>query len=89
MSNTAYQQDNETDLANQAWEAGQEWIKQSDRFEKMEYLQETCSSDFLECHLMDEMVKWMGEKDFSEFFQHLCRNWDIKTPQELEHLMNS
>jgi len=89
MSNTAYQQDNETDLANQAWEAGQEWIKQSGRFEKMEYLQETCSKDFLESHLMDEMVKWMGEEDFSEFFQHLCRNWDIKTPQELDHLMNS
>lgn len=89
MSNTAYQQDNETDLANQAWEAGQEWIKQSSRFEKMEYLQETCSKDFLESHLMDEMVKWMGEEDFSEFFQRLCRNWDIKTPQELDHLMNS
>lgn len=77
------------DEANQAWEAGQKWIKESDRFEKMEYMQETCCSDFLECHLMDEMVRWMGEEDFDKFFKHLCRNWDIKTPQELEYAMHS
>lgn len=73
----------------EAYEAGQRWIYKSDRWEKMEYLKESCSSDFLQNHLMDEMVRWMGEDDFTEFFKHLCRNWDIKTPQELEHLMNS
>jgi len=85
MSNTYYS----NDAANEAWERGQEWIKESDRFEKMEYMQETCCSDFLEGHLMDEMVKWMGEKDFNEFFIHLSRNWSIKTPQELEHEMHN
>jgi hypothetical protein len=89
MSNTYYNSASDTDGVNQAWEAGQEWIEQSDRFEKIEYLHETCSSDFLEGHLMNEMVQWMGEKDFNEFFKHISRNWSIKTPQELEYDMHS
>lgn len=75
--------------AEAAYEAGQEWINKSDRWEKLEFLKETCSSDFLENHLMREMVRWMGEHDFEEFYKHLCRNWGIVTPQELEYQMNS
>lgn len=75
--------------ADEAWEAGQEWIDKSHRWEKLDYLQETCSKDFLEKTLMDEMVRWMGEDDFSEFFKSLCRHWDLKTPQELDYAMNS
>lgn len=72
----------------EAYDAGQEWIKESDRFEKLDYLMETCSSDFKDT-LLNEAVRWMGEDDFSEFFKHLCRNWEIKTPQELDYLMNN
>jgi hypothetical protein len=58
------------------------------RFEKMEWLQETCSQDFLQNNLMDEMVRWMGEEDFNNFYDHLCSCWDIaKSPEELNELM--
>lgn len=78
------------DNTDAAYEAGQEWIiYKSDRWEKLEFLKETCSPDFLENHLMDEMVRWMVEHDFEEFYKHLCRNWGIVTPQELEYQMNS
>jgi len=55
----------------EAWEAGNEWIRQSDRWEKLDFLMETASLEF------------------NEFFNHLRRNWDIKTPQELDYAMNS
>ena len=76
--------------ADEAWEAGQEWIERSNKWEKMEYLKETCSNEFYqECTLLDEMVRWMDEDDFSRFFEKVCRDWDIKTPQELEYSMHS
>jgi hypothetical protein len=58
-----------------------------DRFEKLEYLQETCSKDFLDNHFLNELVNWMGEDDFTEFYDRLCRLWDIKTPEELNKAM--
>jgi hypothetical protein len=75
--------------ADEAWEAGQEWIDKSHPWEKLDYLQESCTKDFLENHLMEEMVRWMGEDDFSEFFKTLCRHWEIKTPPELDYAMRS
>lgn len=48
------------------------------RHDKIDWLQETCSKDFLENHLMSELINWMGEDDFEEFYDHLIRNWDIK-----------
>jgi len=47
------------------------------RYDKLEWLKETCSKDFIENNLMDEMVRWMGEDDFEAFYDHLCRCWDI------------
>jgi len=88
MIKTPYQHADETYHANRAWDKGQRWIKTSDRFDKMEFLRESSSSDFLNNKLVDEMVNWMGEDDFNEFFKNLCRNWDIKTPPEMEHLMS-
>jgi hypothetical protein len=66
-------------------ELGKEWIQRTDRLEKLQYLYESCSEDFL----LIEMVTWIGEDDFNKFFDHLCRNWEIKTPYELELAMNS
>ena len=59
------------------------------RYEKLEWLKETCSQDFVENQLMDAMVQWMGEDDFNEFYDHLCRNWEIpRSPNELEAKMS-
>jgi len=52
------------------------------RFDKIDYLIETCSEEFVKNQLLNEMVQWMGESDFTEFFEHLCRNWDIINPEE-------
>jgi len=73
----------------EAYEAGQDWIHKSTRHEKMDFLKESCTADFIENKLMDEMVRWMGEDDFSEFYKHLCRNWGILTEPELDFQMNS
>ncbi len=70
----------------EAYEAGSEWMDTANRFEKLDYLMETCSIEFKD-NFLNEIVQWMGEEDFSEFFKHLCRNWDIKTPQELAYQM--
>lgn len=83
MSNTTYKD------VDEAWEAGNEWVQATNRWDKLEYLEETCSSDFLEKTLLHEVVKFMGEDDFNEFFDHLRRNWEIKTPQELDYAMNN
>ena len=58
------------------------------RWEKMEWLQEVTSSEFFNETLKDEMVRWMGEDDFNEFYDHLCRNWSIaRTPTEMQAIM--
>jgi hypothetical protein len=74
--------------ADEAWEAGNEWIDTTRRSEKLDYLMETASVEFKDT-LLNEIVQWMGEDDFDEFFKHLRRNWEIKTPQELDYAMNS
>jgi hypothetical protein len=72
----------------EAYEAGNEWVKKSDRFEKLDYLMESASIEFRD-NLVNEMVQWMGDAEFSAFFEHLRCNWDIKTPQEIDYLMNN
>jgi len=58
------------------------------RWEKLEWLQEVTSSEFFSETLRDEMVRWMGEDDFNEFYDHLCRNWSIaRTPTEMQAIM--
>ena len=55
------------------------------RFEKLEYLLETCSESFIkDCTMLHEMTRWMNEDDFSEFFTHLCSNWEIENPEDTE-----
>jgi hypothetical protein len=35
-----------------------------------------------------ELVGWMGESGFEEFYDHLCRNWGIaRNHGELEELL--
>lgn len=69
--------------ADTAWEAGNEWVQDSTRFEKLDFLMETASPEFKD-RIVNEMARWMGQEDFNKFFNHLRRSWDIKTPQELD-----
>lgn len=58
------------------------------RYEKLEWLYETCGESFVQNELVQEMVRWMGEDEFEEFYDHLCRNWEIaKDPKALDELM--
>ena len=62
-----------------------------DRFEKLEWLLETCSSDFIQdCPFLQALVRSMSEKEFGECYDYICRVWEIaKTPEELDALMNA
>ena len=76
--------------SDEAWEAGQQWIKNSSTWEKMEHLKESCTEYFFkDCTLLGEMARWMSQEEFTKFFKHLCSNWEIKTPQEIDYEMNS
>jgi hypothetical protein len=74
--------------ADEAWEAGNQWIQDTRRWEKLDYLMETATPEFKD-NLVNEMVKFMSDKDFAEFFSHLRRNWGVLTPQELDFNMNN
>lgn len=59
------------------------------RYEKLEWLEQICSEKFMKEEFVLEMVRWMGESDFEDFYDHLCRNWDIaRSPEALEELAN-
>jgi hypothetical protein len=60
------------------------------RYDKLEWLEQTTSPQFMQETLLLEMVGWMGESGFEEFYDHLCRNWDIaRSPKELEEVLAS
>lgn len=70
--------------------ANEAWMNGTSRYEKLGYLLEVCSSEHIkECTLLTEIVSWMSEDDFDEFFKRHCSLWNIKTPAELEHEMNN
>lgn len=49
------------------------------RFDKLEWLRETCGDQFMTKDLVDELVRWMGEDDFEKFYDKvLCGQWQIK-----------
>lgn len=79
---------NKTNTADLAWEAGNEWMKSTDRWEKLDYLMETASPEFKD-NIVLELMKFMGEHNCNEFFDHLRRNWGVLTPPELDYAMNS
>ena len=55
------------------------------RFEKLDYLIETRSPEFIkECQFLYEMVTWMSEEAFNDFFEHVCSCWGIKNPDDEE-----
>lgn len=57
------------------------------RFEKLCWLEDTCSPNFLKEVLPLELVRWMGEDEFEAFYDQLCRNWEIaRSPEALEEI---
>ena len=53
--------------------------------QKLEYLIAMCSEEFIkDCIFIREITSWMGENDFTEFFNHLCSMWGIKNPDDVE-----
>jgi hypothetical protein len=47
------------------------------RFEKVEFLSETTTVEAHTKDLLNELISWMGEDDFSRFYDHFCSSWDI------------
>jgi hypothetical protein len=74
--------------ADQAWEAGNKWIKQTNKWEKLQYLRDTCSTEFLQQKLLEEVMEYLYEYQFNEIFERLRSNCDVKTPQELDYNKN-
>lgn len=60
------------------------------RFEKVEFLQETCAEGIVPDNsiLFDALVQWMPESEFEEFYDNFCQVHDIhKTNEELDAAM--
>jgi hypothetical protein len=59
-----------------------------ERLQKLQYLQETLAQQFFgraneEMIFVEELVRWMGEKDFNDFYDSFCSNWEIVKEDEL------
>lgn len=51
------------------------------RYEKIDWLLSTCSPAFIsDCTILRELVAWMNEDDFTEFFNRKCSIWGIDHP---------
>jgi len=48
-----------------------------DRFEKMEFLRETCAQDLIHKTLPEELLMFMSDEYFSQFYEHFCSCYDI------------
>jgi hypothetical protein len=58
------------------------------RYDKLEWLEQTCSEKFMKEEFVLEMVRWMGEDDFGKFYDHLCGCWGIaRNSEELEEML--
>ena len=59
-----------------------------ERFEKLEYLRETLAKDFFgraheQSIFLEELVRWVGEADFNEFYDKFCSVWGVLKQDEL------
>ena len=53
------------------------------RFEKMEFINQTTVIE--QKTLVEEMVSWMSEEQFNDFYEHFCSCWDIcRSHEELD-----
>jgi hypothetical protein len=68
-----------TDYSEEVEKESVKWMLETSRFEKLDHIMETASIEFKDTFL-NEIVRWMGEDEFDEFFKHLQSNWGIMTP---------
>ena len=59
------------------FEAEPEEHTKMNRWEKMEFLEETTTVQTHTKDILNELVCWMGDDDFNRFYDHFCSNWDI------------
>ena len=53
------------------------------RFEKLEFLEET--THFQSNPLIKELVGWLTDDDFNQFYEDFCQTWDIcRSHEELD-----
>ena len=58
---------------------------QMDRFEKMDFLRETCTQDLINKTLPEELLMFMSDEYFSQFYEHFCSCHDIcRSHEELD-----
>jgi hypothetical protein len=58
-----------------------------DRFEKMEFLRET--SIIPPEQILEQMLSWMNEDQFSDFYEHFCSCWDLcRSHEEIAEKLN-
>jgi hypothetical protein len=48
----------------------------TNRFDKLIWIRDNSSKEMF----LTELVGWLEEDDFNEFFKHHCRVWNIETP---------
>lgn len=59
------------------------------RYEKLDFLLDTCSADFKEA-LLDKIVSSMTDKEFAETYEYICRTEGIaRDYDELDQLAES
>ena len=54
------------------------------RYEKYEWLEQTCSEKFMKEEFVLELLHWVGEDDFEEFYDRLCRLWEIRREEAVD-----
>ena len=51
------------------------------RFDKLDWLLDNCTTAFItDCTILRELVAWMDEDAFTEFFNRKCSEWMIDHP---------
>ena len=79
-----------TTTDDQIEELNEAWMRETTRHDKLEYLLEVCSDEHIkDCTFLTELVNWMSENEFDEFFKRHCGCWNILTPAEYSQAMNS
>lgn len=80
---------NTTTTDDQIEELNEAWMRETTRHDKLEYLLEVCSDEHIkDCPFLTELVNWMSEDEFDEFFKRHCSLWNILTPAEYSQAMN-
>jgi hypothetical protein len=71
-------------MTNKIEDMNEDWYRSTSRFDKLQFIKETSSPIWFEEHFLHELLTWMGEDDFNNFFKNqLVRYWEMKPEPEL------